>query len=252
MSATSSEGAGSREDRRYRPAQSADQGRLDLSEIHGPKSAPAFRTGRALTKPDCIKALATPETSPNGRLLDYPADWGSRAATIAADNNMQDMAVPAGSEGALVAELESAAAAKKPLLMMFWGPHYALAESTSAGSPCRPARTQENEHCINPPDVAQDCLVRTSTPSGPRPMRSCKAVQDGRHRAAEDDAGRSTRRARISTPSSRTGSTRTRRSGSPGSKAPGPDRHNVRHWLCRARRCSMPERRRRRCWSSLQ
>ena len=50
---------------------------------------PGLPDWTALQKPDCLQALATPETAPNGRFLDYPADWGSRAATIIADNNLQ-------------------------------------------------------------------------------------------------------------------------------------------------------------------
>ena len=48
---------------------------------------PGLPDWSALTKPECLKALASPETFPNGRLLDYPADWGSRSATIISDNN---------------------------------------------------------------------------------------------------------------------------------------------------------------------
>src|SRR5262245_44914947 len=89
---------------------------------------PGLPDWTALTKPACVQALSTPDTFPKGRLLDYPADWGSRAAQIIKDNDLPLASVPAGSEGALVAELESATAAKKPLVMMFWAPHYALGE----------------------------------------------------------------------------------------------------------------------------
>lgn len=114
---------------------------------------PGLPDWTALEKPECVQALATPETLPNGRFLDYPADWGSRAATIIADNNLPYTAVPAGSEGALVAELESATAAKTPLLMMFWGPHYALAENEVGWVEMPPCKEDNNEHCIRPPDV---------------------------------------------------------------------------------------------------
>jgi len=114
---------------------------------------PGLPDWSALTKPECLTALATPETFPNGRLLDYPADWGSRSATIISDNNLKLASVPAGSEGALVAELESAAAAKKPLLMMFWAPHYALAEVDVDWVKMPPCKSQDNDHCINPPEV---------------------------------------------------------------------------------------------------
>jgi glycine betaine/proline transport system substrate-binding protein len=109
----------------------------------------------ALQKPECIQALATPDTAPKGRFLDYPADWGSRAATIIADNDLQLAAIPSGSEGALVAELESAVAAKKPLLMMFWGPHYALAQNEVGWVKMPPCKVDDNIHCIRPPDVAK-------------------------------------------------------------------------------------------------
>ena len=114
---------------------------------------PGLPDWSALTKPGCVQALSSPETSPTGRLLDYPADWGSRAATIIADNSLPLASVPAGSEGALVAELESAAAAKKPLLMMFWAPHYALAQVETEWVKMPPCKSQDNEHCINPPEV---------------------------------------------------------------------------------------------------
>jgi glycine betaine/proline transport system substrate-binding protein len=137
-----------------------DIGKLDLKTREGwiyPKFletvCPGLPDWSALNKPDCVKALSTPETAPNARFLDYPADWGSRAATIIADNNMPYTAVPSGSEGALVAELEAAEAAKTPLIMMFWGPHYALAENDVGWVTMPPCKEQTNEHCITPPDV---------------------------------------------------------------------------------------------------
>jgi glycine betaine/proline transport system substrate-binding protein len=119
------------------------------------QTCPGLPDWTALEKPDCVQALSTPETAPNGRFLDYPADWGSRAATIIADNSLPLSAVPAGSEGALVAELDSAAAAKKPLIMMFWAPHYALAEVEVGWVKMPPCKDTSNEHCITPPDVAK-------------------------------------------------------------------------------------------------
>lgn len=114
---------------------------------------PGLPDWTALEKPDCVAALATPDTLPNGRFLDYPADWGSRAATIIADNNLPYVAIPAGSEGAMVAELRSAAATKTPLLMMFWAPHFVLAEVDAGWVTMPPCKDQTNEHCITPPDV---------------------------------------------------------------------------------------------------
>jgi glycine betaine/proline transport system substrate-binding protein len=114
---------------------------------------PGLPDWSALTKPACVQALATPDTLPNGRLLDYPADWGSRSAQIIKDNNLPLTAVPAGSEGALTAELESANAAKKPLVMMFWAPLPVFAEVETAWVKMPPCKSQDNDHCINPPEV---------------------------------------------------------------------------------------------------
>ncbi|GAB1363009.1 ABC transporter substrate-binding protein [Rhodobacter sp.] len=114
---------------------------------------PALPSWEALKDPACVSALATPDTLPNGRFLDYPADWGSRAATIIADNNLPLTAVPSGSEGAMLAELRAAAAAKTPLVMMFWAPHFILAEVEVGWIEMPPCVDQSNEHCIMPPDV---------------------------------------------------------------------------------------------------
>ena len=114
---------------------------------------PGLPDWTALTKPDCVQALSSPDTFPNGRLLDYPAEWGSRSAQIIKDNNLPLSAVSAGSDGAMIAELESAVAAKKPLLMMFWAPHYIFAENDMGWIKMPPCKSQDNDHCINAPEV---------------------------------------------------------------------------------------------------
>lgn len=114
---------------------------------------PGLPDWKALVMPECISALATPDTMPNGRFLDYPADWGSRAATIIADNDMPLTAVPAGSEGAMLAELRSSIAARTPLVMMFWAPHFILAEVDVGWIDMPPCKEDTNEHCIKAPDV---------------------------------------------------------------------------------------------------
>ena len=152
---------------------------------------PGLPDWNALNKPECIQALATPETSPNGRLLDYPADWGSRAATIIKPTTTCSYtAVPAGSEGALVAELEASEAAKTPLVMMFWGPHYALAEVDVGWVEDAALQGQTNDHCITAARCRQDRLVGLRAPNGRRPTPSSRQFKVDADRAAEDDAGR--------------------------------------------------------------
>ena len=74
----------------------------------------------------CSETFATPESMPNGRFLDYPADWGDRATQLIAAQGLAFDSIPAGSEGALVAELKSAIEKQQPVVMMFWAPHWVL------------------------------------------------------------------------------------------------------------------------------
>lgn len=77
---------------------------------------------------DCAQAFSTPETFPKGRLVDYPADWGTRSKDLADASGIPFQVIPGGSEGAMVAELKSAYAAKEPVVMLFWAPHWIHAE----------------------------------------------------------------------------------------------------------------------------
>ncbi len=75
----------------------------------------------------CAATFATAETLPAGRLLDYPADWGTPGADRIAGLKLPFKAVPAGSEGALITEIRAATEKKSPLLVVFWQPHWAMA-----------------------------------------------------------------------------------------------------------------------------
>ncbi len=75
---------------------------------------------------DCAQNFATAETLPAGRLVDYPADWGTPGADRMIGLDLPFKAVPAGSEGALIAELRAATDKKSPLLITFWQPHWAM------------------------------------------------------------------------------------------------------------------------------
>ncbi len=109
----------------------------------------------------CKDALVTAETFPQGRILSYPADWGTRSADIIEALAIDFKAVPAGSEGALVAELKSAATQKTPLVMMFWSPHWVFAE-VDAGWVELPAYDPacDTDPAWGPnPDATGDCGV---------------------------------------------------------------------------------------------
>ncbi|SFV32856.1 ABC transporter substrate-binding protein [Hyphomicrobium facile] len=72
----------------------------------------------------CKDKLATPETFPKGRILAYPSDWGTASAKLVAGMKLPFVAVPAGSEGAEIAEIKAAFLKKAPLVLMFWKPHW--------------------------------------------------------------------------------------------------------------------------------
>ena len=76
---------------------------------------------------DCPQAFATADTIPKGRLVTYPADWGTRSKDVVDQLELPFEAVPGGSEGAMVAEIKAALEAEQPMLMMFWQPHWMFA-----------------------------------------------------------------------------------------------------------------------------
>ena len=76
---------------------------------------------------DCAQAFAAADTFPKGRLITYPADWGTRSRDVVDMIELPFEPVPGGSEGAMIAELKSAVAAEQPILMMFWQPHQMFA-----------------------------------------------------------------------------------------------------------------------------
>jgi glycine betaine/proline transport system substrate-binding protein len=77
---------------------------------------------------DCAQAFAAADTFPKGRLITYPADWGTRSKDVVAMIEVPFQPVAGGSEGAMIAELKSAVAAGDPILMMFWQPHWIFAD----------------------------------------------------------------------------------------------------------------------------
>ena len=77
---------------------------------------------------DCAQAFGNAETFPKGRLVTYPADWGTRSKDLVSQIKLPFVAVPGGSEGAMVAEIKAAYDAKEPMIMMFWEPHWIHAD----------------------------------------------------------------------------------------------------------------------------
>jgi len=92
---------------------------------HVEKLCPGLPDWQALKK--CAAVFASAETLPNGRLLDYPGEWGTPGADRLKALSLPFKAVPAGSEGALVTEFRASSERKTPLLAVFWSPHWAIA-----------------------------------------------------------------------------------------------------------------------------
>ncbi len=92
--------------------------------LHVADMCPGLPAWEALR--ECAGQFATAETLPAGRLVDYPADWGTPGADRIAGLELPFRAVPAGSEGALIAEMRASIEKQTPLLIVFWQPHWAL------------------------------------------------------------------------------------------------------------------------------
>lgn len=58
--------------------------------------------------------------------MDYPGEWGTPGADRIKALGLPFKAIPAGSEGALVAEFRASAERKTPLIAVFWQPHWAI------------------------------------------------------------------------------------------------------------------------------
>ena len=86
------------------------------------EKCPGLPSWKAIVK--CAQAFGTAETFPKGRLITYPADWGTRSKDLVAAAGLPLKPIAGGSEGAMIAELKSAYANKQPMLMMFWAPHW--------------------------------------------------------------------------------------------------------------------------------
>lgn len=121
------------------------------------KACPGLPDWNALK--DCAEVFANAETFPNGRLVDYPADWGTSNVDRIKGFELDFVSVPAGSEGALVAEMQGAEARNQPLMVMFWSPHWVFAEVnlTNVKLPPYQAGCQDDPSVGINPDATWDC-----------------------------------------------------------------------------------------------
>jgi glycine betaine/proline transport system substrate-binding protein len=121
------------------------------------KACPGLPDWKALN--GCAEAFANAESYPKGRLVDYPADWGTTNVDRIKALKLNFTSVPAGSEGALIAEMQGAEARKQPLMVMFWSPHWVHAgiKLTHVELPPYEAGCNETASVGIDPNVAWDC-----------------------------------------------------------------------------------------------
>ena len=74
---------------------------------------------------DCAELFASPETSPKGRYLGGPVTWGGHDEERIEALGLDYEVIHAGTDAALLAEVQSAYQRKKPVLAWIYAPHWA-------------------------------------------------------------------------------------------------------------------------------
>ncbi|MDQ0313774.1 ABC transporter substrate-binding protein [Amorphus orientalis] len=74
---------------------------------------------------DCAELFASPETSPKGRYLGGPVTWGGHDEERIEALGLDYEVIHAGTDAALLAEVQSAYQRKKPILAWIYAPHWA-------------------------------------------------------------------------------------------------------------------------------
>lgn len=109
----------------------------------------------------CAEQFATAETTPKGRFLGPPADWGKNYADRVKALNMNFVAINVGQAATLWAELQSAYDRKEPIVLFNWTPNFIEAkfEGAFVNFPEPPANGAcDNDASWGPnPDTTGDC-----------------------------------------------------------------------------------------------
>lgn len=122
---------------------------------------PGLPDVQALIK--CTQAFATAETFPNGRLITYPADWGTRSKDLVKNAGLPLQAIAGGSEGAMIAEMQAARKTEQPMLVMFWAPHW--------------IHSEHDWEWVELPDAADDCDTNPAPGFDPDKTGDCGFTQ---------------------------------------------------------------------------
>lgn len=84
---------------------------------------PELATWEGFTNPEIAKLFSTAETGDKGQFLAGDPSWVQYDADIIKNLGLNFEVVTAGSEEAILAQLDSAYSRKEPLLFYFWTPH---------------------------------------------------------------------------------------------------------------------------------
>jgi len=92
------------------------------------EKCPGLPNWEALKDEKCAEAFSTAETAPKGRYLGGPVTWGGFDAECAGGSDPPLKVIHAGTDAALLAELESAYRRQAPILLCIYAPHWATAK----------------------------------------------------------------------------------------------------------------------------
>lgn len=88
------------------------------------EKCPGLPDWKALKSPECVKAFSTPDTEPKGRYLGGPVTWGGFDEERVKALGLDFEVVHAGTDAALLAEVDSAYKRKAPIIAWLWVPHW--------------------------------------------------------------------------------------------------------------------------------
>jgi len=120
---------------------------------------PGLPDWTALLAPACAEAFGTAETLPNGRYLGGPVTWGGFDEERVAALGLPFDVIHAGTDAALLAELESAYQRQDPILLWIYAPHWAPAKYAGdwVAFPEYTAECYADPAWGSNPDAAHDC-----------------------------------------------------------------------------------------------
>lgn len=113
----------------------------------------------------CAEKFATAETSPKGRFVGPPADWGKHYSERIQSLGMNFQEVPVGQAATLWAELQAAYDRKEPVVLFNWTPNFIEAKF-------------EGEF-VEFPDYDPACLTDPKWGSNPDALYDCGAPKSG-------------------------------------------------------------------------